>query len=79
MTKSRTAAIVVALLAGAWPAAAQPKIPANELPGRERERFIETPLERFFRPGPFLLPPVVEEPRRPRKPQKRRKPAPKQP
>jgi hypothetical protein len=53
-------------------AAAQPRIPPNAQAGRERERFIESPIERFLRPGPYVEPPVAEMPRRARKPAKRR-------
>jgi hypothetical protein len=69
----RTAALLVLLLGGAAPAFAQATIPANQLPGRERERFIESPLERFMRPGPFAQPPVVDEPKSRRKSSKRGK------
>jgi hypothetical protein len=41
-------------------AVGQPRIPANELPGREHERFIESPVERFMRPGPHVVPEVVD-------------------
>ena len=33
-------------------AAAQP-VPSSVLPGRERDRFTDSPVERFMRPGPF--------------------------
>jgi hypothetical protein len=36
--------------------------------GRERERFLQSPVERFMRPGAEVAPPVVEKPR----PRKRR-------
>ena len=48
-------------------AAAQPKIPPGEMAGRERERFIESPAERFMKPGPYLAPPVVDQPPEPLK------------
>jgi hypothetical protein len=79
VTTARGAAAMVLMLAGIAGAVAQPAVPPNELPGRERERFIDKPQERFMRPGPFLLPPVVEEPRPPRKPQRRTRPSPKKP
>ena len=55
------AALMLALMVSSLSLAeAQPKIPQNELPGRERERFFESPIERFMRPGPTVAPPVVE-------------------
>jgi hypothetical protein len=45
------------LLAGSWAAAAQSRIPANELPGRERERFMQGPADPSMRGVP---PPVVQ-------------------
>jgi hypothetical protein len=74
----RTAFAAGLLVSGVALAQAQPRVPANELPGRERERFIESPLERFLKPGPFDRPQVIEEPRYPRKGTKRgAKPKPK--
>ena len=32
-------------------AAAGPQIPSSNLPGRERDRFTESPVEKFMRPG----------------------------
>jgi hypothetical protein len=73
VTARRAALTAALLLSGVTIALPQPRIPANELPGRERERFIESPVERFLKPGPFTQPPVVETPRRPRKGAKRGK------
>jgi hypothetical protein len=50
------------LLAGLSLAAAQPKISPSDMAGRERERFIDSPAERFMKPGPYLDPPVVSLP-----------------
>ena len=50
----RIAAIL--LLAGMSVAAAAPNIPPSELPGRERERFRESPLDRFTQPSPSAVP-----------------------
>ena len=50
----RIAAIL--LLAGMSVAAAAPNIPPSELPGRERERFRESPLDRFTQPNPPTAP-----------------------
>jgi hypothetical protein len=60
------------LLAGLAPAAAQPKISPGDMAGRERERFIDSPAERFMKPGPYLDPPVVSLSREPRKSRVRR-------
>ncbi len=40
-------------------AAAAPLVPSSVLPGRERDRFTDSPVERFMRPGPNL-PQVIE-------------------
>ena len=48
------------LAAGISVAAAAPLIPSSELPGRERDRFIDSPVERFMRPGPYQSPQVIE-------------------
>jgi hypothetical protein len=40
--------------------------------GRERERFIDSPAERFMKPGPYLDRPVVSLPAEPRKSRARR-------
>jgi hypothetical protein len=46
--------------AGISVAAAAPPIPSSELPGRERDRFTDSPVERFMRPGPYQPPQVIE-------------------
>jgi hypothetical protein len=38
------------MLAGMTAAAAAPNIPSSELPGRDRQRFQEQPLDRFTQP-----------------------------
>jgi hypothetical protein len=48
------------LAAGISVAAAAPLIPSSELPGRERDRFTDSPVERFMRPGPYQSPQVFE-------------------
>lgn len=40
-------------------AAAGPQPSSSSLPGRERDRFTESPVERFMKPGPYQPPPVV--------------------
>jgi hypothetical protein len=54
--------VIAGLLRGAGPgaAAAAPLVPSSELPGRERDRFTTSPVERFMRPGPFEPPQVIE-------------------
>ena len=42
-----TAALV---LAGTSSALAQARIPSSEMPGRERERFADSPFERYRKP-----------------------------
>lgn len=44
-----TAAFLVILWSGL--AVAAPKIPAGDRAGRERERFIDPPIARFFQPS----------------------------
>jgi hypothetical protein len=44
-----SAAILVMLWSSL--ALAAPKIPAGNLAGRERERFVDPPIARFFQPG----------------------------
>jgi hypothetical protein len=48
------------LAAGIGAAAAAPAIPSSELPGRERDRFTDSPVERFMRPGAYQTPQVLE-------------------
>ena len=54
------AAVGLLLAAGISVAMAAPLIPSSELPGRERDRFTDSPVERFMRPGPFGTPQVIE-------------------
>jgi hypothetical protein len=70
--RPRAALASAVLLFGVSLAAAQPRIPSSEMPGRERERFTDSPVERFMRPGPFVAPPVVDTARPSRKTSKRR-------
>lgn len=42
------ALLLIAVCAG--PALAQPRIPSSEMPGRERERFTDSPFERYRKP-----------------------------
>ena len=48
MMASRIAALL--LVAGLSAAEAAPNVPSSELPGRERERFTPSPLDRFMQP-----------------------------
>ena len=56
MQAARYRVAAMMLLAGISIAAAAPNIPASELPGRERERFRESPLDRFTQPNPPATP-----------------------
>jgi hypothetical protein len=47
----RIAAIAVLLSAACAGAMAAPNIPPSELPGRERQRFQDSPIDRFTQPG----------------------------
>jgi hypothetical protein len=47
------------LAAGMVVATAAPLVPSSELPGRERDRFTESPVERFMRSGPYVSAPVI--------------------
>jgi hypothetical protein len=44
---------IAGLTLAAGVAVAAPLVPSSELPGRERDRFTDSPVERFMRPGPF--------------------------
>jgi hypothetical protein len=75
----KTPAIIVCLVlfVGSAMAAAAPKIPSGELAGRQRERFVDPPISRFFQPDSPSAPLLTIEPDcRPRtarqKPSKRR-------
>jgi hypothetical protein len=56
MLAARYRVAAMMLLAGISIAAAAPNIPSSELPGRERERFKESPLDRFTQPNPPATP-----------------------
>jgi len=51
---------VIGLLIAASLAVAAAQVPSSVAPGRERERFTESPVERFMRPGPVEPPRVLE-------------------
>ena len=55
-----------ALLAGVASAGAQ-TIRPGDMAGRERERFTDSPAERFMRPGPYVAPSVVDTAPKPSK------------
>jgi len=59
MHASKPAIAGLVLAAGLCAAAAAPLVPSSELPGRERDRFTDSPVERFMRPGPFEPPQVI--------------------
>jgi hypothetical protein len=39
------------LLAGAYAAVAAPNVPASDAPGRDRQRFLESPVQRYMQPN----------------------------
>jgi hypothetical protein len=47
----RLSLVMIVVLAAASAASAAPNIPSSELPGRDRQRFQEQPLDRFTQPG----------------------------
>jgi len=47
------------LAAGIVVATAAPLVPSSEMPGRERDRFTTSPVERFMGPGPYVPAPVL--------------------
>ena len=59
MMFSRIAAIL--LSAGLSAAEAAPNVPPSELPGRERERFTPSPLDRFMQPRQLPEPLIRRE------------------
>ena len=50
MSRRSSGLVIGLLLAGIAVAGAAPNIPPSELPGRERYRFQESPLDRFMQP-----------------------------
>jgi hypothetical protein len=66
MRTARLRMAAMVLLAGLSAAVAGPNISPSELPGRERERFRESPVDRFMQPNPSDRPLwVTPEVRRP--------------
>jgi hypothetical protein len=47
------------LAAGIAAAMAAPPVPSSVMPGRERDRFTDSPVERFMQPGPYQSPQVL--------------------
>jgi len=52
--------VIAGLLIAASFGVAAAQVPSSVTPGRERDRFTESPVERFMRPGPFEPPRVIE-------------------
>jgi hypothetical protein len=50
--------LIAGTIAGVVVANAAPNIPPGEMPGRERERFVPSPFDRFT--GPFASPRQAE-------------------
>ncbi len=42
------------IVSGLSSAPAQSRIPSGEMPGRERERFVDSPFERYRKPKPNI-------------------------
>jgi hypothetical protein len=59
MTLARLAAMLV--IVGLSAAQAAPNVPPSEQPGRERERFTTSPLDRFMQPQPLPEPFIRRE------------------
>jgi hypothetical protein len=56
----KSAALVAVLLAaGLSVADAQPFVPPSEQPGRQRERFTPSPVDRFLQPQPTMPEPLI--------------------
>jgi hypothetical protein len=55
------AALLVLIAEIAVATAASP-VPSSVMPGRERDRFTDSPVERFMQPGPYQSPQVLEPP-----------------
>jgi hypothetical protein len=51
-------AALLMLIAGIAVATAAPPVPSSVMPGRERDRFTDSPVERFMQPGPYQSPQV---------------------
>jgi hypothetical protein len=52
----------ILITVGSALAAAAPKVPSSALPGRERERFVDPPIARFFQPDVRSEPLLTIEP-----------------
>jgi hypothetical protein len=59
MNRLRGSIACLVLVAGVSVAVAAPLVPSSEMPGRERDRFTDSPIERFMRPGPYRPPQVI--------------------
>jgi hypothetical protein len=53
---ARSLALAMLLAAASTAATAAPNIPPSELPGRDRLRFQDSPLDRFSQPAPKSAP-----------------------
>jgi hypothetical protein len=42
------------IVSGMSSAPAQSRVPSSEMPGRERERFVDSPFERYRKPQPQI-------------------------
>ena len=57
---ARLILVLFILAAGPELATAQRQISPSEMAGRERERFIDSPVERYMKPGPHVAPQVLD-------------------
>jgi hypothetical protein len=55
--------IAPVLAAGTVAVFAASPVPPDAVPGRERDRFTTSPVERFMQPGPYVTAPVPSPPR----------------
>jgi hypothetical protein len=58
---NRLCLVAAVLVAGLAVARAQPFVPPSEQPGRQRERFTPSPVDRFLQPQPLPEPLIRQE------------------
>lgn len=51
---ARVVLTLALIVSGVSSALAQSRIPSSEMPGRERERFVDSPFERYRKPQPQI-------------------------
>jgi hypothetical protein len=60
MIPPRLVVLVAATSIGMSTAVAAPVVPNSALPGRERDRFLESPLDRYMQPSQQRAAPLIE-------------------